>query len=58
MKLLLSILLGAVALIAYVVIEKRLNQQACPVCGFHISADAINEPCPRCDAFINPLEID
>ncbi|HJQ22649.1 MAG TPA: hypothetical protein VKA60_01955 [Blastocatellia bacterium] len=55
MKLLLGILFGAAVLIAYVMIEKRLSQRACPVCGFQISADAANEPCPRCDALINPV---
>ena len=54
MKLLLGILIGAIVLIVYVMIEKRLNQRACPICGFSISADAVNEPCPRCDALINP----
>jgi len=55
MKLLLGVLFGAVVLIAYVLIEKRINQRPCPVCGFQISADAVGEPCPRCDALINPL---
>jgi hypothetical protein len=58
MKILLSVLFGAVVLMAYIMIEKRLNQRACPVCGFSVSADAVNESCPRCDALINPLEID
>ena len=58
MKILLSILFGAVVLMAYLIIEKRLNQRACPVCGFSVSADAVNESCPRCDALINSAEID
>jgi predicted Zn-ribbon and HTH transcriptional regulator len=58
MKILLSVLFCAIALIVYSVIEKRLNQQACPVCGFSVSADAVNQSCPRCDALINPLESD
>ena len=58
MKLFLGILFGALALIAYAWLEKRINQQACMVCGFRIARDAVNEPCPRCAALINPLEAD
>jgi rubrerythrin len=58
MKILLSVLFCAVVLMVYVIIEKRLNQRACPACGFSVSADAVNESCPRCDALINSLEID
>ncbi len=55
MKMLLSILFGAVTLTAYALVEKRINQRACPACGFQVSADSVNEPCPRCAAIINPL---
>jgi Zn finger protein HypA/HybF involved in hydrogenase expression len=55
MNMLLGILLSAIVLIAYAWIEKRLNQQACAVCGARVSADVIDQPCPRCDALINPL---
>ena len=58
MKLFAGILFGAVALIAYTLIEKRVNQQACTVCGYRISADAVNQACPRCAAPINSLETD
>jgi rubrerythrin len=58
MKILLSVLTCAAALVAYSVIEKRLNQRACSVCGFSVSADAVNQPCPRCDAPITPPESD
>ena len=58
MKILLTVLLGAVALMAYVIIEKQRSQQACAVCGLRVSADVVNQPCPRCDARINPLEGD
>jgi rubrerythrin len=58
MKILLSILFCAVALLAYSIIEKRLNQQPCSVCGFSVSADAVNGSCPRCDALINSPEGD
>ena len=55
MKMLLGILFGAAVLVVYALIEKRWNQRACPVCGFRVSADAVNESCPRCDALINPV---
>ena len=58
MKLLAGILFTAVVLIAYSVIEKRINQQACAVCGYRASADAVGQACPRCDAPINSLETD
>ncbi|MEN3335493.1 MAG: hypothetical protein V7641_4858 [Blastocatellia bacterium] len=58
MKILLSMLFCAGVLMAYVMIEKRLNQRVCPVCGFSVSADTVNESCPRCDALISSLEID
>jgi rubrerythrin len=58
MILLISVLCGAVVLLAYVVIEKRLSQKACAACGFNVSADPVNESCPRCEALINSLEID
>lgn len=58
MKLFLCILFGAATLIAFIIIEKRRGQQPCTVCGFRVSADVVNQPCPRCDAFINPLGAD
>ena len=58
MKLLAAILFCSVVLIAYSLIEKRLNQRSCPVCGYRLSADAVNQACPRCDALINSLETD
>ena len=58
MKMFLGILFGAVALIAYVLIEKRRGQQACATCGFRVSADVVNQPCPRCGALLNPLADD
>ena len=58
MKMLAGILFGVVALVAYSLIEKRINQRGCPVCGYRISADAVNQACPRCDALINSLESD
>ena len=50
MAFILTIILGGAALITYSIIEKRINQRPCPVCGFRMSADALDQPCPRCDA--------
>jgi len=58
MKIFLSVLFSAIVLVAYSMIEKRLNQQACAVCGFSVSADAVNQSCPRCDALIDASESD
>ena len=52
MTMLLSILIGAVVLIAYFIVEKRINQRACSECGFTMSVDAMEEQCPNCDAEI------
>ena len=49
---LLSILVAAGVLIAYYMIEKRINQRACPECGYTISLDAVEEQCPNCDALL------
>ncbi len=54
---LLGILLGAAALVAYAMIEKRLNQHACPSCAYRVSADDTSETCPRCGASVNWLEL-
>jgi hypothetical protein len=48
MNILLSILLGAAALVAYSMFEKRINQRACPACGFTMAIDAVEGECPRC----------
>ena len=53
MAILLSVLIGAGVLVAYYLVEKRINQQACPECGFTMSLDAVEEQCPNCDAEIN-----
>lgn len=54
MAMLLSALFAATVLIAYLIIEKRINQQLCPECGSTMSLDAIEEQCPNCDATIIP----
>ena len=57
MKMLVGILFGAVVLIAYAMIEKRLNQRACPACAYRVAADDTSETCPRCGAPVNWPEI-
>jgi predicted RNA-binding Zn-ribbon protein involved in translation (DUF1610 family) len=45
---LIVILLGAVALVVYAMIEKRLNQRACLSCAYRVAADDTSDTCPRC----------
>lgn len=52
MWILLAIVIGSVVLIGYVIIEKRVNQRACPGCGFGVSLDGPDEDCPRCGSLI------
>jgi len=58
MNMLLSILCSTAALIAYAITEKRINQRACAACGYRVSADAVDQTCPRCGALIDQTEID
>ena len=53
MTLLLVIILGTAVLVAYSMIEKRINQRACPECGFRLSMDAPEGDCARCNALID-----
>jgi hypothetical protein len=53
MTLLLVIILGTAVLIVYSMIEKRINQRACPECGFRVSMDAPEGDCARCNALID-----
>lgn len=48
----LTIILGIVALVAYIVIEKRIGQRYCPECGFGRARDFPVEQCPRCGALV------
>ncbi|HVG20228.1 MAG TPA: hypothetical protein VNI02_14355 [Blastocatellia bacterium] len=52
MSIIIATLIGGAVLIAYCMIEKRINQRACPACGYTVSVDAPDERCPRCDATI------
>jgi ssDNA-binding Zn-finger/Zn-ribbon topoisomerase 1 len=56
MAMLLSLLIGAGVLFAYYLVEKRINQRACPECGFTMSLDAIEEQCPNCDALLGETD--
>ncbi|HST24278.1 MAG TPA: hypothetical protein VLR90_24460 [Blastocatellia bacterium] len=55
MAMLLSVLIGAGVLFAYYMVEKRINQKACPECGFTMSVDAVEEQCPSCDALLSEI---
>lgn len=48
--LLLAIVLVTAVLVAYSLIEKRMNQRACPECGFKVSIDSPAGDCPRCQS--------
>ena len=48
-----AIIVGAAILIAYSLIEKRINQRVCMVCRYMVSAHAGNEMCPRCGSFFS-----
>ena len=48
MGIILGILIGGGGLLVYSIIEKRINQRACPECGFKVSVDSPEEECPRC----------
>jgi len=52
MRIFLSILLVAVVLIAYVMVEKRINRRTCPECGFRVSIDGPDEDCSMCGSLI------
>ena len=52
---LLSILVAAGGLIAYYLVEKRINQRACSECGYTMSLDAVEEQCPNCDALLGEV---
>ena len=48
----LGILIGGGGLLAYSIIEKRINQEACAECGFKKSVDSLDDRCPRCGCAI------
>ena len=52
MAILLTILIVAAVLFAYVMVEKRINLRCCPECSFRVSIDGLNEDCPKCGSLI------
>jgi rubrerythrin len=56
MRIFLSILFVAAVLIAYVIVEKRINRRSCPECGFGASIDGPDEDCPHCGSLIPQRE--
>ncbi len=52
MGIVIAALVVGVVLIAYVAVERRINQRSCPECGYRASIDGLEEPCPRCGAMI------
>jgi len=52
MAIILAVLVVSAVLIAYVVIEKRINLRPCPECGFRVSIDGLDEDCPKCGSLI------
>ena len=52
MAIILAIMVVSAALIAYVMIEKRINLRPCPECGFRVSIDGLDEDCPKCGSLI------
>ena len=53
MALFLLIVFGSAVLMAYLIVEKRINQRACPECGFKVSIDAQDGDCPRCKPLLD-----
>src|SRR5262249_32534143 len=49
---LVAIVGGGSILFAYALIERHINQRACPYCRFRVSADALEEQCPRCNRHV------
>jgi rubrerythrin len=52
MRIILAALIVGILLVAYVMLEKRINQRACAGCGFRVSIDGLDEDCPRCGSLI------
>jgi hypothetical protein len=45
---------GGSVLLAYALIERRINQRACPHCGFRVAVETLDEQCPKCDGWCAP----
>lgn len=48
MAIILAILIVGAVLVAYALVEKRINLRPCPECGFRVSIDGRDEDCPKC----------
>jgi len=48
-----TVIAVGLVLVAYAVLEVRVNQRVCSACGFKVSKDYAGE-CPRCDLTIKP----
>jgi rubrerythrin len=51
----LELLMGFSILMAYIMIEKRINQRRCSECGNRVSKDDPGESCPRCGERFEPF---
>jgi hypothetical protein len=56
MRLILAAVIIGFILVAYVMIEKRVNQRSCAACGYKVSVDGPDEDCPRCRSLIPARE--
>ena len=52
MAIIFAVFVVSAVLIAYVMIEKRINLRPCPECGFRVSIDGLDEDCPKCGSLI------
>jgi predicted RNA-binding Zn-ribbon protein involved in translation (DUF1610 family) len=52
MGVLIAALIITAAIVAYVKLERRLNQRPCPDCGFRVAMDGPPEDCPKCGSLI------
>lgn len=55
MGVLIAALIITAGIVAYVKLERRLNQRPCPGCGFRVAIDGPVEDCPKCGSLI-PLQ--
>lgn len=52
-RFILELLMGFSLLMAYIMIEKRVNQRKCSECGNRVSKYDPGETCPRCGELFN-----
>ncbi len=56
MAIILAILGVGGVLVGYVLLERLISQRLCRYCGFRVSIDGIDEPCPRCGSLIPEID--